>query len=565
MNNECQGYLELNQNCATDFLQHVVIVDNRLYFTKKEENQFHTALTTPVPRQRRKNQESSDQGNGNENEETVSHDLNAKKLVESFADKGIICCPYLPSDTEEDTILVDRAFKIARNADIVVLDWKLGGPSTKVINIIKEILKHDKENGGRLRLITIYTGEEDVVTHYRELMGEIFPEDEPHDPEKYTSENIPSDYYTIDKEKLKIIFINKELVENPQAGVSVIKEEHLPDFLIDKFAEMTEGLMSNIALSSITAVREATHHMLAKYDNSLDPAILSHRALITLPEDAEDFALSLISDEIKSILEVLEVGREELGIDKIELWLNYQNSKGLNFDLDSPNGDELDVSKIKELLETGSVNGDFHELWEKKDGSKYRKNQFKKDIPNLFSKTDDEVKNSNLRLSRYSNLKREANESYYKIDNWFPILKLGSIIYLKNNEEYLLCIQPVCDSVRLPFGEKRKFPFLILEKKSYDDRFDLVVKTDNGDECFKIKHDPYEHVHYEFSPIEDNGVIKAIKVDGHFYFRLKKGSREKFKWISDVKELYAQREVQTSSTKLGRVGLDEYEWLLSKK
>ena len=57
-----------------------------------------------------------------------------------------------------------------------------------------------------------------------------------------------------------------------------------------------------------------------------------------------------------------------------------------------------------------------------------------------------------------------------------PVLKLGSIVAHKRsgNPVYLLCIQPLCDSVRL--DRSRKFPFLKLKERDRNtSRFDLVI------------------------------------------------------------------------------------------
>ena len=125
--------------------------------------------------------------------------LDAKRLVDGFASRGIVCSiiqANLPPSGDEgevdgaeddgeqpvtDTIggVVTRAVRAAASADIVVLDWNLTGSETgegrAALKIISSLVEHDREpsaevgdifdgeKGLRTRLIAIYTGEPDLV------------------------------------------------------------------------------------------------------------------------------------------------------------------------------------------------------------------------------------------------------------------------------------------------------------------------------------------------------------------------------------------------------------------
>ena len=87
------------------------------------------------------------------------HSLDARVLVDSFAEHGLICGVIAPRP--DDTTINNKVLLIAKQADIVVLDWQFkGDDGIKSLSMLREILKDDDD--GRLRLIAIYTGDPDI-------------------------------------------------------------------------------------------------------------------------------------------------------------------------------------------------------------------------------------------------------------------------------------------------------------------------------------------------------------------------------------------------------------------
>ena len=69
----------------------------------------------------------------------------------------------------EDT-LVNRAQKMAQTADILIIDWFLKKRNAgTTLKIIETVLQADRAEGGRTRLICIYTGEEQL----QEICGQV--------------------------------------------------------------------------------------------------------------------------------------------------------------------------------------------------------------------------------------------------------------------------------------------------------------------------------------------------------------------------------------------------------
>src|SRR2546421_7955427 len=94
-----KGFQEFSEGVVADFLQTIMVVDDQAFFPDKPE-EFKQLKTPGAPairktsRSRKTPMES--QRAGNEFSDAPSsrdkaHELNAKKLIEDFAVKGIVC------------------------------------------------------------------------------------------------------------------------------------------------------------------------------------------------------------------------------------------------------------------------------------------------------------------------------------------------------------------------------------------------------------------------------------------------------------------------------------------
>ena len=98
-----------------------------------------------------------------------------------------------------------------------------------------------------------------------------------------------------------------------------VLEDQLPSLVITDFAEMIEGLLPNVAMSGLAALRERTHHVLRQFDATLDPAYLGHRTLLPDPNDAEDHLVFALGSEILSILKDDAPGKHA-GLGVVRTW-----------------------------------------------------------------------------------------------------------------------------------------------------------------------------------------------------------------------------------------------------
>ena len=124
---------------------------------------------------------------------------------------------------------------------------------------------------------------------------------------------------------------------------------------------------------------------------------------------------------------------------------------------------------------------------------------------------------------------------------------------------YWVCIQPVCDCVRL--NEVTSFPLLPLDPVDDKKPFDLVLPGEAGTYVrVKVANNPDRPGMKRFEPAKDG--LKAVKAhfeNGAYYFRASRGQR--YQWIADLKFEHAQRIVNQYAATISRVGTEESEWL----
>ena len=176
---------------------------------------------------------------------------------------------------------------MAQAADILILDWFLANKNPTIAkSAIINILAKDKENGGRLRLIVIYSVQTGI-----DVIDEL---DKALDSFKKSEDGLQ-----LQDEHTLIVFFQKP---GTIKATQIVEYENLPQSVIDSFTILTSGLLPAAALTAIAAIREQTHHLLATFSADLDAAFLTHRCLIPDPTDSELFLLDLLESEIGTLL-----------------------------------------------------------------------------------------------------------------------------------------------------------------------------------------------------------------------------------------------------------------------
>ena len=553
-----QNFTDISQKIVKEFLQSVVVVDDRAFMTIENMPQPDNVLVAPsrnsqLSKHQVDNIEEQKDENQVEKKDKTSENLDATILIDSFAEKGLVCAVIKPSEKGSNEELASKTEHAAHRADIVILDWQIGEEENygdKAIELIKEIIEGDKRakpvaSPDRLRLFSIYTSNPDFDKILDKVKTNLEMPDEARNGSEIESENI------------KIVVYQKAGGAVTKDKSRVVDENQLPSKLINDFAQMTQGLLSNVVLKSLSELRENTHRLLSKFNKNLDAPYISHRVLTNPTEEAEIHPIPLITSEINDILEHRKV-TQCISAENIDVWIEMLLENGI---INDNNIEGMRAEDIKLALSDLIRNGLVSEI------SSNNKHQ---NWMNLLSQLDGKEKTylSNLtELLIKEGIGKEIDSKFAMLttlrSNYSypePILQLGSIV--RKNKKYYVCIQPLCDSVRLT--GKRPFPFLKLFPNSQD--FDLVFEIEGKFEYLKIDYRPYLLQQIEFRPIENDKEIRAKKSEEDiFYFTSEErnGNNEhiKYQWIADLKYPHAQRIINEFSYKFSRVGLIESDWL----
>lgn len=532
-------FMELSTEVAKRFLHTVVFVDDQAIFEEKQQQP--TALTPP--KRIAKENESQERYPRN------AHKLNAKMVMDEFASKGMICSVLKPNEGESPLDYVKQA---AIRADVFILDWIINDDDGKTAReIINMIISSDTSEYLRLRLIIIYTGEPDIdsiLVSIKENITEEFDSDF----------NSDDNNFAFHKGHLRIaIFAKEETIVNPGCEGRILSIADLPKRLSIEFAKITSGLVSNVAIESLSVLRDNTHLFLSNLGPEIDPPYLAHRALLPNPDDAMNLAVDIIASEFHSLLDNFEVG-DKANIDAINAWLKIKKS-GNPYIL-TWSREEIELS-CEEICECQKVGIDRYDLVSHL-GSKCNQAKFRKDAHSTLTQTfcdeDEDSRELDYKFAILTSIKNR-----YGGDR-SPILTLGTILKKESNnpdksEKYWLCLQPRCDCVRIE--DNRYFFFLPLEKVEGDRGFDVVVKIDESYyEKLKINQKIYESIHLEFSSNGGDDKVVRAKIEGDFFI-FKTTDGLVFRWVSELKNEHSQRIANNFAANISRVGLDESEWL----
>jgi len=537
------SFSEWSKDVAAEFLANVMIVDDRARLSAGDESVKPTALVAP-PRQGATVPARGETGVSVAN---GAHSLYAKALIDEFARHGIICGVFCPAEGQIDSFPKDF-FSVIERADVVILDWVLHEYKNgeKALEILRELQRATKKEKGRARLVIIYSGENDLLQIVAAIRKELKVGEE-------------TDSYTVQAGPIRVTVYAKEesrVVEEHKARK--IKEADLPNTAISEFSLMTGGLVSNVALKSLAVLRANTHQLLSTFSRTLDAPYITHRTLL-LPEEASDHIVPLIVAEIQSILEDERVG-QLAGFSNISRWLKYQVDRGLEFSIQHTN-EQASFKGMKFLLKRGVSQVAVEEIF--KSHKKFAdgllrspKNAARQVVSTLTERLTlpaerSIVSNQDLAMlmsirSRYSTPP--------------PVLRLGSIVLETRgkNSEFLLCVQPLCDSVRI--NKERSFPFLPLKKVSESAACDFLIKDRGGILRFALRSKPFEARMVTFKPAKTEREIVARTAKTGRFFKASSG-QSTYRWIADLKSDHAQRVANDYAYEISRVGLTESEWL----
>ncbi|MGC1057632.1 response regulator receiver domain [Pantoea agglomerans] len=535
---------ELSENVINNFIQNVIFIDDKAY-----------------------NNGPSDQ-----------HEFDAQEVTRIFSKKGKICAVYKPQVVSD----LDYLTLIAKKADVAILDWQIvlkeessdndepqddeadadeddvRGVYTK--RIITSLLS-DVDTQNCVKLIIVYTGEVDLVAIALEIKSTLIEKN----IEGFSIND--DDPCSVVSDNCRILVLSKSNGSTsrqhlPAFAGRIKRYDELPDFISMQFTEMTGGLLSNFAMESLAEIRRNFHHILTLFSKELDAAYLAHQSLLPNALDANELLVQLLSDTFSSIIRYKDLNHF-LDEDKIKLWLSDNIEEG-NRSLYLKDGkpDNIHYLRnsdvlIKLLKSHPDVKEKYCEAIVSSDGGNISRTK----IDLLMSKyaatlfTDFEVFDSvNKKFAKLC-----YHRSAIFSPGHLPYLSLGTVVQSTLGDCcYYICIQQRCDSVRINNDELRRFLFISLEQVN-DGAFNFL--TPDGVKL-KINKSTYSLRTVKFTGTQ--GVALAKVSGNRKYFEPAYYSQqhpERFEFIVELKELYAQQIVEEYSSSLSRVGLDEPEWV----
>ena len=548
------NFESISKEIANDFLQSIIFIDDKAYSDIDESD--------------------------------VRHEFDAQAITKEFAKDKKICAVYQPK-SEED---IEVFSLIAQKADVTVLDWQIifneslpdngldtedsssdedddddddiRGKYTK--RIINNLLT-SKSSRNSLKLIIVYTGDSNLSDISLDINKELIV----NGIKGFKISD--DDSCCVFSDSCKILVRSKSNGGNSRSKYNAalidkeIKYEELPTFITAEFSKLTNGLLSNFALLSLTAIRQNFYQILNIFSKKLDAAYLTHQSLLPNTDDANELLVELLGDTFTSILRANNLN-SNLDDKVIRLWLEsyikpeskpkFGNDGLPTSEFYQRNLEELDLEAL--LKPEEDVKKKFINVLHQSGISKNSaEKNYKKYAFSMFHNEDEDENKKFALLCQHKNL--------IHYDDHTPTLSLGTVVRSSKGEnKYFVCIQQRCDSVRISRTDSRRFLFLSLTTVDGSGKFNFL--TPDGKKL-KLDRSTYDIRTVKFYGSEE-GFVKVVKdgTTGELFFEplhytnLEDVS-EKFEFVFELKDLYAQRVVSDYSASLARVGIDEPDWV----
>ncbi|HEJ7172722.1 TPA: hypothetical protein SMF89_002700 [Serratia marcescens] len=303
-----------------EYVQNVMIIDDGAQLNATHAPSTGVMLNTPVstnPLISSFRQMGTKENRGKIPPDSI-HPLDTLSLTNAFFEEGIVAGIYQPKILDNQT--PEQFASIARSAcekaDIIILDWILKNRSSDFSKaIVKEILRSDNENGGKIRAIMIYTGESRLNDLRDELCDYLTD---------YTLDrNID---FEIHSSNLIISFYNKDHQTYDFSPERAVSEADIPAAALKSFSMLINGLVPAFAIKAAAAIRKNTGRIISRFGKNLDSGYLAHRVLLPRPDDSEVFMLENFISYMRNILAISRVDNSTLGACTIEKWIKYNDN-----------------------------------------------------------------------------------------------------------------------------------------------------------------------------------------------------------------------------------------------
>ena len=497
------------------------------------------------------------------------HDLDLGALTDAFAECGIVCGTLVPGHgsvalelgSTGYRALLQRAETLGRAADILIVDWFLQPRrSDPTVQIIRGIVDTDEREGGRTRLICVYTGEKGLDAIREEvkssLEGSCCLKREGEDGQiRLTAGN------------LLVVFCNKKSV----GGDYAVDETNLPVLLIKEFGRLIDGLLPSFAASAIGAIRRSTHGVLRRFQSVLDPAYVGNRAICDPPEDMAQLVRELLVSELDSLVGFAKSADRYLSSEAISGWLErrgrVRDDCVVTMAVQGDGGGETVERVIDRDLIIRACNGSietFDRPFEIDEG-RYKINEKQREkFTCAVCGSEEEARCAEETFARIVSNKREACDLDGVEGDWRPSLTLGTVLSAGCEEsvDFYLCVTRACDMLRLSSGKKK---VILLRLEQSERRFNLVVGDLSGESKRLLVPREFSDMEaVEFRVDDRTRRITGAKNGGDgrttYCFKTASGDRE-YRYIAELRYLRALRDVDEMVRRSTGIGVADSEWL----
>lgn len=529
------AFEEQSTRVAGAFLQSAVILDDQAY-PEKEVIGAVEPVEAPAPFSADELRDERVSATAIAAATHGNNPLPTKDIVRAFAQAGMACAVLNPLEDHEPWKSL--------HPDVTILDWYVGdltGDRSQQL-LVDLITREQAAFPHQARLVLIYTTEQDL-RRIREKILNLLADFGGEKPREFGRTGASWEGW-------HVIVLAK-----PSTGVAddlqdcEVDYTDLPDCVVREFSRAFGGLLTNVTLSGISAVRRNTYRLVRRFSPMLDAPYLTHRALLPDPSDAEQLLVSLIASECRAILEdegvasCADAGEVSKWVDHADLEFPLRIAYGsVSLTLSEPEA-------LQRLLEVGAEKHLHESSLSPTQRTKAARQIGELNLTSVLGKATDTDKQDALFA-----LLTTQRPHYGGAE---PTLSLGTIVKSKKGEQekYWVCIQPRCDAVRVT--KPRQFLFLELEATT-SDRFCTLVMDKGGVVKLRRQRKPYEIAAFKFTS-PSGKAVRAHKLDEDMVFSTSGG--KKLTWLGQLRAEIAQQVAHDVSTRLSRVGVDSSEWL----
>ena len=446
-------------------------------------------------------------------------------LVGAFLAEGVVCSVVEPTDDPSE--IEATALRGAQIADLLILDWLLFGSASATMGAIREIVEQNKS---RLRVIVVFTGAHSLSDVVARLVEEV---------------GFEGGDFVLRRGSTVVLVFGKPgppLTGGEDRRQPSSDYRDLPGMIREDLEMVFKGLMPEFAFRGINTLRESTPRILATFNSDLDGAALVHRALLPEPTDAGPQFVKLLASEFEQAMHDRRVG-EVWDFESVRTHVEHTPLGGsperlaVRLRSNQDVSDDLKGHDDMRLSREAVVNG------LSKIGMADR--AVSRAVGDLAEAVGDaEASNESLAVLMSSSSLGETP----------PRLELGVVLQDREGRHWL-CIQPLCDSVRLDSG--RAFPMLPLALNPQEPR--ALIRSPEGD-AIRVGFDPSPHrlAVPEFLPTHERAVIAQGDPS---YWRFISDDGAEYRAITRLRPEVAAQAVQGLASEASRTGADVSEWL----